>query len=561
MRIKGNIEEAVAYARCSTEMQDGSVEQQRKEISEWAEKNGIKISAWYIDEGKSGTSFTTRPGFMRLLKDVEGKHNFSTVLTYDESRWSRAEDPRESNYWKFHFKRFGVTVVVINSQSKNGNDVGSVVVEIVEAAESSEHSKKISRATKRGQKANASNGYSSGGTAPFGYKRIAVNKTTGEFIRELPPGVRSYPDEKVLFDLGDPSEVLTVKRIFNLKLQGLGCRKIADILNSEGVPCPKRGRWKNKDQKWSETTLRTIITNPAYAGKRIFNRHPQSHLSGPSKEVWFNDEKDWIVKENAHPAIIPEKMFNEANKSNKTYQRTNRFYFESPYLLTGIIKCKACGYNYQGQTKRLISKKSGTEYKREYYQDSGYNNKGNVVCKSFLLRKDVLEAEILKQIKRFIKDKKFLENLRDYIDVKLPEYSAVGLQLTDITKKIESNRNVLKNLLELVRNGVSLKEVQDEIISVNKEIDYLERNLDEMKSKEIFYKNSEKIYNKIKKFVANFEKTLLTAPLHVQKSIIRQFMDEILVDPHSGIIECKFHQMPWTNLKLPQEYFLLHNNK
>lgn len=39
----------------------------------------------------------------------------------DESRWSRAGGI-ESNYWKGHFKKYGVMVHIVNSIAKTGNE-------------------------------------------------------------------------------------------------------------------------------------------------------------------------------------------------------------------------------------------------------------------------------------------------------------------------------------------------------------------------------------------------------------------------------------------------------
>ncbi|MCJ7713026.1 recombinase family protein [Candidatus Bathyarchaeota archaeon] len=544
---------AAAYLRCSTDMQDGSIVQQKREISIWAEKNRLRIINWYEDEGKSGTSFLKRPGFLRLKGDIENGSSFKYVLVYDESRWGRAKDPRENSYWKIHYKMNGVQVKIINSNSNNGDDVGSYVVEVVESAEASEYSKKLARATLRGQKTNALAGFSCGGSAPYGYKRVALNKVSNEFVRVLHSGIRAYPDEKVIFDIGDPHEVETVKRIFELKIQGLGYKRIATVLNNEKVPCPRRGRWKNKDQKWSANTLYTIITNPVYTGTRVFNRHPQSHLSGVTKEKWFSDPKDWVVKKNAHPLIVSEEIFNQVNQCRKPYTRTNRFFYESPYLLSGILKCAKCNFNFQGQTRKLKSKKTNEDYTISYYEDSGYINKGNAVCKSYLLRKEELEGFIIKQIKNFITDKNFLKNLFCLMEKKLLNNTEVDSLLTNFKQQLDNNKKVLQSLLELVRNGVSLQEVQDEIYRINKENEYLQRNYDEIKNKKTDKNDIRKVIEDIRVLIDNFESTFNKAPLHIQKNIIRQFVSEIVVNPSTNVIHCNFRKVPWVENSLSKK--------
>src|SRR5260370_38647362 len=95
---------AVGYVRCSTDMQDDSVPQQKRAIQEWADKNECSITHWYVDEGRSVTNLEKRPAFMQMVQDVQANPLFRTVLVYDESRWGRPNNPRKNSYWKVHFQ-------------------------------------------------------------------------------------------------------------------------------------------------------------------------------------------------------------------------------------------------------------------------------------------------------------------------------------------------------------------------------------------------------------------------------------------------------------------------
>ncbi len=106
---------AVGYIRCSTELQEDSPEQQKKEIELYATKKGFTVIEWFVDFGKSGTTFDQRPEFERLRKRVESHPNFQTVICYDESRWGRAIDAEENTYWRVHFRRYGVEVILVKT--------------------------------------------------------------------------------------------------------------------------------------------------------------------------------------------------------------------------------------------------------------------------------------------------------------------------------------------------------------------------------------------------------------------------------------------------------------
>lgn len=95
----GSKDLAVGYVRCSTDQQEDSPAQQEMEIRRFAETKGLRISEWFRDRGKSGTTFEQRPEFERLRKLVENGPAFSSVICYDESRWGRAIDSEENTYW------------------------------------------------------------------------------------------------------------------------------------------------------------------------------------------------------------------------------------------------------------------------------------------------------------------------------------------------------------------------------------------------------------------------------------------------------------------------------
>ena len=548
---------AVGYVRCSTDMQDDSINQQKTAIIEWAKKNKVKILRWFEDEGKSGTTFNERPGFNSLKLAVENNPDFKYVLVYDESRWGRANDPRDNSYWKRHFESKGIRVIIINTQSSNGNDLASYLIEVIESAQASEYSKNLSRATLRGQKTNAVNGYSNGGTAPYGYKRVAINKNSGKYVRDLTPGLRSYDDEKVVFALGSPDEVKTVNRIFTLRFEGLGYRAIANTLNHNNVPCPKRGRWKNRDQKWSSNTINTILSNPTYAGLRIFNRHPQSHLSGRSKEVWINDKSEWIIKENAHPAIISKELFEMVNKSRKPYSRSNRFFLESPYLLSGLLVCKKCGFNFQGQTRRIRSKgedKQKDIYKIHYYLDGGYNGKGKSVCSPNLIRKEEVENILVKHIVRTINNGDFIGKVEKTVESKLNSQSNHDSEIIELNKKLEKCNKALKNLVQLAGDGIDIKEVREELVSIKKEREFLEETLLALNNETFGDKDVSNLVSKVQLLISDFEKIFDESPVHIKKKLIRLFVDKIEFDPDTDSILYYLRNVPWVDDKLRARY-------
>ncbi len=547
---------AAGYVRCSTDTQDDSIEQQKRAIATWAKDHEYTIIEWFEDEGKSGTSFDKRPAFMRMVGRVETSPNFEYVLVYDESRWGRAGNPRESTYWKMHFERKGVRVRVINSQSKSENDIGSYVVEVVESAEASEYSKKLSRSTLRGCVDNASKGFSNGGTAPYGYKRIAVDKVTGRFIRELLPGDRRREaEEKVRWDLGDDLEVQTVRRIFELRVSGYGYRTIANMLNSELVPCPKRGRWRNKNQMWSSGTVQSIVMNPSYCGDRVYNRHPLSkkvkgecNVLGRTKEGWMSDPREWIVQRDVHPAIVTRSTFQKANPVEIRHERglRNVHYHRSHYLLTGLVRCDRCRFNFQGQSYHRTG--------HFYYVDGGNMNKGKTVCERTSIRKEVLEEFVTELVMDSMPFSNSAARLEEMMRQYLSGHERRHLVQASAEKRIQEIERKMQNLLDAVEKGIGLDTVLVRLKSLESEKKAIEQERANTPVTQVSFDPKE-ASSQVARFFVDFQKRFDKAPIEEKKAFLRRVVVGVRINPAERIARCTLTKIPMVNPALRSVLF------
>ena len=99
----------VFYGRYSDAGQsEQSIEGQRKTCYEWAERNGYRIIAEYIDRALSGTEVDNRPEFQRMIAD-SAKRQFQGVLVYQLDRFAR--NRYDSATHKNKLKKNGVKVL------------------------------------------------------------------------------------------------------------------------------------------------------------------------------------------------------------------------------------------------------------------------------------------------------------------------------------------------------------------------------------------------------------------------------------------------------------------
>lgn len=87
------IEEVAAYVRVSTteqKMHGISIDAQKEKLTEYAEKNKMKIVEWYIDEGVSGRKpIAKRPELQRMVLDAE-KGRFKRIIFIKLDRFFRS---------------------------------------------------------------------------------------------------------------------------------------------------------------------------------------------------------------------------------------------------------------------------------------------------------------------------------------------------------------------------------------------------------------------------------------------------------------------------------------
>src|SRR5262245_56186830 len=80
---------AVAYLRRSTNRQERSLEDQRREIEAYAQQRGYRVLRWYSDSGISGDATERRAEFLKMHQAATNSRDFDVILCWDYSRFGR----------------------------------------------------------------------------------------------------------------------------------------------------------------------------------------------------------------------------------------------------------------------------------------------------------------------------------------------------------------------------------------------------------------------------------------------------------------------------------------
>ena len=396
---------AAAYLRRSTDKQPQSIEDQKSELRRYADEHGFTIIAEYTDDAKSGTSVEGRDGFLRMIADAERPNRpFQFVLVYDVKRLGRT-DMDEAGYYRYRLRQCGVEVVYVAEgfTGRPSDDVQRFMKQYL----AREESRGLSLVTIRGQLSSVKEGWWSGGMPPYGYDleyvgpsgevlntvryletgEKAVFDLDGRAIRTLSKGQRHAKGDgdKTRLVLSLPERVELVKEIFKMYVDlDMGFKAIANNLNERHIPSPKNGKYSSSTYAgWSTSTVRSIIMNRQYTGDMVWNRRTSAKFhriaderaveydNGGKRSLAWNDEDNFIVVPDTHPAIIDRETFEKGQRlqgqrggTHYTVAHRSGRSKTSQYLLSGLIKCACCGHSFSGiGTPKGKPRKDGTKVK------------------------------------------------------------------------------------------------------------------------------------------------------------------------------------------------------
>lgn len=133
-------------------------------------------------------------------------------------------------------------------------------------------------------------------------------------------------EDKKSFEL-IPDRARVMRRIVDMKLNGIGCQRIASILNEEGVPYFNGKTWSTRIVL---KYCKMIQLHGAF--QRV--RHIRTE-NGTQKQPWGDIEKDY------YPALIDEQTFLRLKNSFKKSGGRQTGAFSN--LFSGLLCCPKCG--------------------------------------------------------------------------------------------------------------------------------------------------------------------------------------------------------------------------
>lgn len=299
-----------------------SVTNQKSLLNEFVQQQRLSVYDTYVDDGWSGTNFD-RPDFQRMIADIEAKR-VNMVITKDLSRLGR-DYIMTGHYMERYFPERRVRYISLLDGIDTGVESTANDITPFRAIMNDMYAKDISKKIKSVKRDKQKKGLFIGGKPMYGYKMHPTEKNKIVIDEEVAPVVR---------------------RIFALALDGMTCRKIATLLNEEGVPTPatycgrKVGNPGPYTGLWSSERISEMLQNETYIGNMVQGRMVK--ISYKSEKCLRQPRENWIVVEDTHEPIIDKETFRKVRMLVDSRKHTRSRTYD--YLLKGLIFCHECGY-------------------------------------------------------------------------------------------------------------------------------------------------------------------------------------------------------------------------
>lgn len=502
------------YARVSTEheAQMSALENQVQYYDNILEQHpDWKLYDRYIDEGITGTSFKKRENFKRMMEDAAaGK--FDLIVTREVSRFAR--NTVDTLQQTRILKKQGVEVYFTEDNIWTMNDEDGELRLTIMATLAQNESKKTSVRVKAGQMISFQNAVPYGNGNILGYDRVGKEYKINE------------------------EQAATVRRIFQLYLDGFGTRKIQFMLEKEGY------RTSTGLTKWTPGTISRILRNPFYCGILVYRKQYVPDYLEQKKINNFGDVEK-IVIEGKHTPIISKEDFETVqrtldSRSESIHNRGKRGLNISKSVWQKKLRCGNCGSTYQKMKWHRTD--NGVQYAYQCYgqvktgsvttrKRKGLSTEG--ICTTKMVQQWKLEVMADLIFQKFWNDRDGViaianEMLDRFYTEDNDKASEQAKKIAELNKSLEISEKKYDNLIDMRMAGEIEKSLYDKKREqLLLEQQQLRSQIEELNVSE--EEDKESCENKLQILKYGLQKDLDLSTKHIPEEVIDAFVKEIIV--------------------------------
>lgn len=446
-----------AYCRVSTDDAD-QINSYNAQVAYYREKimqnPRWRLADIYADEGITGTLANKREDFMRMIKDCE-KGKINLILTKSVSRFAR--NVVDSLSYIRKLKAMGIGIFFEEQNINSLTEESETYIGIYSVIAQSE-SENISANVTWGIHKRMQNGTYACRFNLLGYRRSAE---TGE------PYIV-------------PEEAETVRKIFNMYLDGASIEQIKTFLEENGI------RTRQGKNVWSRETIYNMLHNEKYAGDVIYQKTFRTDPISKRTVVNRGEREKYLVSNN-HPAIIDRDTFarvqtefarrsGKRKTSDKTTTELGKY--SGKYALSELLVCGECGSPY----KRKTWTQKGCD-KRIYWRCLSRIEHGKRFCKNSKgIEENRLHEAICRALKRGIEESREAYSLIEANLTYAVSGEETSFDIFSLEQHIAQKQTEASDLVKLsLKSGANTEKYETEIAKLYSEIKTLREQLKQAK--------------------------------------------------------------------------------
>lgn len=425
----------ISYARLSrSKGQDigepVSITAQHAANTRKAAEDGTPITLYIEDIGYTGAN-EKRPGLKKLKTLIEAG-GVETVYVHRYDRLFRNAD-LQRQFERFCAKHGSAIVSITEPFSGNRSDEVLMrgMVGLMNEHLLAVYAEQVAKVLKH----KAALGEYTGGTIPFGYK------LEGKFLAP------------------EPKESKVVQYVYERYAAGVSIDTLQRELRSLGY-------MTRAGKTFSKAALYDMLKQPAYVGKRVYNRRAALPKDEPGNSHAYKPESEWIIA--GCDALVSEDLAKQV-KARLEAHNVGKGRAAHAYPLTGLL---ICGEDELGSHMTGVANRG-----RRYYRCCCKENHGT--CNLRDLNADSLEPMLWRMLLEVFCRRDVLEGITKAVNtlaLKKLDYEGVTSALNaQLRNRIRARDNLLDNLergvVETAGVSARLKVIEEDLAAIESELE------------------------------------------------------------------------------------------
>lgn len=464
---------AALYARVSTDdqRQAGTIETQVDALKIHAEAKGYEVTDTYLDDGVSGkVAISRRPAGERLVHDAQ-QGAFERIVVYSLDRLGRNMLNIIMQVERLRRREISVESVKEGFVFDN-SPMGGMMLAMLSWAAEFEREQIRERTTRGRAKGREDRRIVNPNGSLYGFDLICRNPKKGQ---------------ETAYRINEAQAAVVREAFERFITTHPTIRGLAAYLTDESDHPPPKGQKRSGEpvthRGWGKSTVRNLLSNPAYIGRFYQGRWQTEHLKpvdlddlddvGKRRVTLKKDPDEWGPYVEI-PRIIDQLTWDKAKRLLATNAERSAHNRKLNYPLSGKVVCGVCWSRMNGLSSR------GRRYYRCYHRDRAALKPGEEKCSARDARGEDIEAAAYKLVVKYLTDPQaFVRNKK-----------GATAQMADLKRRLDA---VAKNMKDTDRRIRVNFETRESVAATDSERAILDERIAELRKQQDDFESKSKL--------------------------------------------------------------------